>query len=124
MILADTSVWIDHFRLEDPDFRQLLMSAQVLGHVHVIGEVALGGVPSRSAEMQLLTEAPLATLASDAEVLDLITRERIAGSGVGYVDCHLLASARLTPGAKLWTHDRKLYALASRLGVARVVTTH
>ena len=124
MILADTSVWIDYFRLPDADFGGLLLSSQVLAHPHVIGEIALGGVKPQSSAMRVLLELPPATLASDEEVLRLIHHEKIAGSGVGYVDCHLLASARLTRGAKLWTHDRRLYALAARLGVARSLTAH
>ena len=124
MILADTSVWIDYFRLADADFGRLLLSSKVLGHPHIVGEIALGGVRPRSSEMRLLMELPSATLASDEDVLRLIDQEKIAGSGVGYVDCHLLASARLTPGAKLWTHDRKLYVLATRLGVNRPITAH
>ena len=61
---------------------------------------------------------------TDEEVLRMITNEQIAGSGIGYVDCHLLASVRLTRDAKLWTHDRKLYALAARLGVNRPMTAY
>ncbi len=124
MILADTSVWIDYFRLADADFGRLLLSSQVLSHPHVVGEIALGGVKPQSSEMRVLMELHPATLASDEEVLRLINQEKIAGSGVGYVDCHLLTSARLTPGAKLWTHDRRLYALAARLGVNRLMTAH
>jgi hypothetical protein len=30
----------------------------------------------------------------------------------------LLAAARLTPGAELWTHDRQLRDVATRLGLA------
>jgi predicted nucleic acid-binding protein len=119
MILADTSVWIGHFRSGDAELSRLLDGTQIMTHPHVIGELALGGLPARSAAINLLLKAPSAILASDADVLDLIQREKLAGSGVGYVDCHLLASTRLTPGARLWTHDRGLDALARRLGVAK-----
>ena len=124
MILADTSIWIDYYRVADADFGSLLLSSEVLTHPHVIGEIALGGLKLLSPEMRMLMGLPQAWVASDDEVLRLIEREKIGGSGVGYVDCHLLASARLTPDARLWTHDRKLYALAARLGVARSMTAH
>ncbi|MCH1999619.1 VapC toxin family PIN domain ribonuclease, partial [Achromobacter xylosoxidans] len=44
--------------------------------------------------------------------------ERLFGKGIGYVDLHLLASTRLTPGAALWTRDKRLQALATTLGLA------
>jgi predicted nucleic acid-binding protein len=41
--------------------------------------------------------------------------------GIGYVDAHLLAAARLMPDVRLWTFDKKLAASAVRLGVAAKV---
>jgi predicted nucleic acid-binding protein len=43
---------------------------------------------------------------------------RLFGSGIGYVDAHLLAAVRLTAGAALWTRDRRLGRAADRLGLA------
>jgi hypothetical protein len=37
---------------------------------------------------------------------------------IGYVDAHLLAGVRLTPGASLWTHDKRLQTAAAHLNVA------
>ena len=45
------------------------------------------------------------------------------GVGIGYVDAHLLASARLG-GAMLWTRDKRLHATAAELGLAHAVTQH
>jgi predicted nucleic acid-binding protein len=39
----------------------------------------------------------------------------LAGSGIGFVDAHLLAAVAISPGAKLWTRDKRLAALAERL---------
>jgi predicted nucleic acid-binding protein len=39
------------------------------------------------------------------------------GRGIGYVDAHLLASARLSH-CQLWTQDRRLVALAKERGLA------
>ena len=124
MILADTSVWIDYLRVADADLGSLLLSSEVLTHPHVLGEVALGGLSPHSPTMRMLMGLPQALVASDEEVFRLIEHEKVGGSGIGYVDCHLLASARLTPDAKLWTHDRRLHALAVRFGVARTLTSH
>jgi hypothetical protein len=51
-------------------------------------------------------------------VLRFIDREVLFGRGIGYVDAHLLAATRLTAGSKLWTHDRRLHAVAAQLGLA------
>ena len=34
------------------------------------------------------------------------------GRGIGFLDAHLLAAARLTPGTRLWTRDRRLREIA------------
>ena len=61
---------------------------------------------------------PKATLAEDVEVLGLIERTRLFGTGAGYVDIHLLASTMLMTGCRLWTRDKRLLVVAQRLGVA------
>jgi hypothetical protein len=63
-------------------------------------------------------DLPAALVATDAEVLGFIDRHALFGRGVGYVDIHLLAAARLTVGAKLWTHDRRLQEVADVVGLA------
>jgi predicted nucleic acid-binding protein len=118
VILVDTSVWADHFRTRDIELGGLLERAMVLTHPFVIGEVALGNLRERRTTLDALRHLREARVASPAEILRLIEAERLAGSGVGYVDVHLLASARLTAGARLWTRDKRLSAAADRLGVA------
>jgi len=39
------------------------------------------------------------------EVLSFIAGRKLSGSGIGYVDVHLLAAAALTPETFLWTRD-------------------
>jgi predicted nucleic acid-binding protein len=48
----------------------------------------------------------------------LIEAAGVFGQGIGYVDAHLLAAARLSPDTKLWSRDKRLAAAAERLGVA------
>lgn len=62
----------------------------------------------------MLAQARQATL---AEVLALVERERLYGVGCGLIDLSLLASTRITPGATLWTLDKRLSDLAQRFGV-------
>lgn len=118
MILVDTSVWVDHFRAGNLALAAMLDTGAVLAHPFVIGELALGNLRQRQVVLDALSDLPRAAVATDAEVLHFIDRHRLAGRGVGYVDAHLLAAARLTPGALLWTGDRRLHGLAARMGLA------
>lgn len=47
-----------------------------------------------------------------------VEREALYGLGCGLVDVALLASVLITPGASLWTLDRRLSVLAGRFGAA------
>ena len=86
-------------------------------HPWVIGELACGNLRNRSQVLELLQGLPTATVASDAEVLLLIEREQLMGRGIGYIDAHLLAAARLSR-CGLWTQDRRLAAVAQEQGLA------
>jgi predicted nucleic acid-binding protein len=118
VILVDTSVWVEHLRLASAILTELLGHGEVLGHPFVLGELALGGLRQREALLSDLQELPQAIVAKDEEVLHLIEGHALFGRGIGYVDAHLLAAARLTAGSKLWTRDRRLRAVAAQLGLA------
>jgi predicted nucleic acid-binding protein len=95
----------------------LLQSCRVLVHPFVIGELALGGLRPNTQVLALLQALPEASVATDSEVLFLITEHNLSGRGIGYVDAHLLAAARLTPNASLWTRDKRLQTVAAHLNV-------
>lgn len=119
LVLADTSVWVAHFRRANPMLGFLLADARVLMHPMVVIELACGTPPSpRARTIEDLRTLQEAVLATTDETLALIERERLHDSGCGAIDMALLASTRLTPGARLWTLDRKLHALAGRLKIA------
>ena len=117
MILADTSVWVDHLHRSDAGLVDLLEREQVLMHPHVMGELALGRIPQRQRVLAALRGLPEAIVATDAEVFDFIALNELIGLGIGYVDAHLLAATRLTATARLWTRDRRLLSAARRLGL-------
>lgn len=119
MLLVDTSVWIDHLRAADDELVAALDAGQVLIHPFVIGEIALGSLRQRAVVLELLSALPAAAVAHDDEVMAFIERHTLHGSGIGFLDAHLLASARLTPAAQLWTRDRRLLSAAMRLGLCR-----
>ena len=118
MILVDTSIWIDHLRTSGDLLSKRLNAGRVLTHPFVIGELALGEMRRRDAILDALSNLPRAELATDAEVLSFINGQSLFGRGIGYVDAHLLASVRLTAGARLWTRDNRLRSVAEELGLA------
>lgn len=118
MILADTSVWVNHLRAADPAFAARLNAGEIVTHPFVIGELAMGNLGRRAATLQFLDELPKAVPASDDEVMALIERHRLHGLGIGFIDAHLLASCRLTRSARLLSRDRRLHEAAERLFLA------
>lgn len=123
MILADTSIWIDHLAGADETMSKRLGAGLIMVHPFVVGELAMGNLRDRVGMLATLRKMPTATKARDVEVLELVERERLFGLGLGLVDAHLLASTLLTEDTTLWTRDRRLYAVAERLGVAAPPST-
>jgi predicted nucleic acid-binding protein len=118
VILADTSVWIDHLRNGNGALIERLNAASVLMHPFVLGEVAMGQLRQRELVVTALSGLPRAAVATDSEVLEFIQMHALFGRGIGYVDVHLLAAVRLTATASLWTLDKKLHFIAGELGIA------
>lgn len=118
MILADTSVWIDHLRAGDQQLASLLDQSSILVHPFVIGELACGRLHDRSLVLDLLGQLPCANVATDSEVLGFIERHSLDGCGIGYVDANLLASVALSAPATLWTRDRRLARVARNLDLS------
>ena len=116
MTLVDTSVWVDHFRRHNRSLAALLLDGGVLCHPFVIGELVCGNLKARSETLALLHELPEAPVADSADVLALIGRHRLMGTGLGWVDVHVLSSAMLAH-CQLWTLDRPLAQAAARLGL-------
>lgn len=118
MILADTSVWVDHLRTPNDQLQGLLDRQQIIIHPFVVGELALGNMRQRARISFALKRLPQAMVARDSDVLSLIDNHRLHGRGVGYIDVHLLASVLITPEAVIWSRDRRLMAIADDLAVA------
>jgi predicted nucleic acid-binding protein len=117
VILADTSVWIDHLNRVDSTLKNLLDSKNVAMHPFVLGEIALGQWPQRAATLNRLRKMPQVPVARDYEVLHMIEDLALSGTGIGYMDAHLLASVLLTSGTQLWTRDKKLRMVAQQLSL-------
>lgn len=117
MILADTSIWIDHLARGEENLFSLLEAAEIVGHAFVTAELMLGSLADPFGTRTLLQALPQAQIATQDDLLALIDGERLARTGIGFVDAHLLASCRRS-GATLWTRDKRLAAQAKRLGCA------
>ena len=118
LVLADTSVWIAHFRRANPVLQTLLSVDQVLCHPMVLIEVACGTPPApRERTLRDLRQLRSSTVANSEETLALIEREQLQDSGCGAIDLLLLGSVLLTSDAVLWTLDKDLQALAARFDI-------
>jgi hypothetical protein len=106
---------VDHLRYGDSTLGSLLNTGQVLTHPFVIGELALVNLQQRDVILDTINNMPRAKIATDEEVLAFINQSKLYGLGIGYIDAHLLTSARLTPGTQLRTQDKRLSAAANRL---------
>lgn len=116
MILADTSVWIDHLRRRGSRLTALLNRDEVLSHPFVLGELSCGNLKTRGVTLRLLQTLQMAPIAEHNEVLALVEQNDLMGSGIGWIDAHLLGSTLLA-GARLWTLDAPLARAAAKLSV-------
>jgi predicted nucleic acid-binding protein len=116
MLLADTSVWVQHFRRGEPNLADLLGRGLVLTHPFILGELACGNLKNRSAILSDLEMLPRAVAASNEEALHLLENRRLWGRGLGWIDVHLLASAMLTQ-CEFRTLDKRLCLAARDLGL-------
>ena len=116
MVLVDTSVWVDHFRRGEHHLANLLLDAEVACHSFIIGELACGNIGNRTNILNLLRSLPQIPTVNLDEYLYFVERNQLYGVGIGFVDVHLLASAKLA-GVSLWTNDKKLQRAASGLEI-------
>jgi predicted nucleic acid-binding protein len=116
MVIVDTSVWITHFHKGDSQLKKLLSQSQVVLHPFVLGELACGNFSDRKTVFSLLDALPAAAVAEQNELLELIEQKKLWGAGLGFIDVHLLASARIS-SLFLFTYDKPLAHAARKLGV-------
>lgn len=117
MILADTSIWIDHLRICNPVMEAYLLKEQIIQHPFVAAEIALGSLKNRKRVLQDLDEIDSAEVANLEEVRQMIEAHSLYSKGIGLTDAHLIASCLLTPGTRLWTRDSNLTRVAQWFGI-------
>jgi predicted nucleic acid-binding protein len=117
MILADTSIWIHHFRKTDHELVDQLNIGSVACHPFIIGELACGNLGNREEILMLLQALPSTPFIEPNEILYFIENNSLMGRGLGYVDIHLLASS-IIGNVSLWTADRRLRETATEFGLS------
>jgi len=114
VILADTSVWISHLRKGVSALQALLLEGEIVCHPFIIGELACGNIKNRTEFLALMQALPMLPVVTQGEFLHFVDSNKLMGTGIGFVDIHLLASSRLIQ-IPLWTEDTKLQATAKKL---------
>jgi predicted nucleic acid-binding protein len=117
LILADTSIWIDHLRSGNKEMRTRLNQGQIVIHPAIIAELALGSLQDRTKTLALLDRLPQVRVAQLSEVRRMIEVRRLYSLGIGLTDAHLIASVFINPSTPLWTKDRRLRKAAEGLGI-------
>jgi predicted nucleic acid-binding protein len=117
LILADTSIWIDHFRSQNREMRQQLNQGRIVIHPSIIAELALGSLLDRTATLAMLDLLPQVRVAQRHEVRLMIESRRLYSLGIGLVDAELIASAFIDSSTLLWTRDKPLRKVAEALGI-------
>lgn len=76
----------------------------------------MGNLRNRAGAVDFLQAMRSVRAVADDEVMQLIEAGRLFGTGLSWVDAHLLTSAVVSPGLLLWTRDRRLNEAALRYG--------
>jgi len=114
-VLVDTSVWVAHFRQGNTKLSEQLEAGQVWTHPFVIGELACASLSQRRKVLTLLSALPAAPLAEHDETLKFVETHQLFSKGLGWIDMHLLVSARIMQ-LPLWSLDKRLASVAREFG--------
>ena len=77
----------------------------------------MGNIRPIDKVIALLTSLPRIEPVSEAKLYDCVVGNSLNGTGLGFVDAHLIAAAEQDDIA-IWTRDKRLAAQAERLGIS------
>jgi len=118
MILVDTSVWINYFRGKQntQPLTRLLNQRQIICHPWILGELSLGNLGLKRAQILAdLKVLPMLPVLDSEQLCIFIEEEFLYSTGLSWVDLQILFSSILSD-CFLWTHDRCLSAITEKLG--------
>ena len=118
LILVDTSIWVDHISRPISHLKRLIADGEAVVHPFVLAEIALGNLADWQRRIDGFRILPSSEPLPNDAVLRAIRDLSLQGSGLGFVDAHLLAWAVSEQGRQLWTRDRRLRERAEAAGVA------
>ncbi|HXR40022.1 MAG TPA: hypothetical protein VN776_13050 [Terracidiphilus sp.] len=118
MILADITIWIDHFRSENLEMRNQLLKKNIVTHPFIVAELALGSLRDRARTLAWLDFLPRVRMAQIGEVREMIEVRSLYSRGIGLTEAHLIASCLIHPPTVLWSSDKRLSNVAEALGIA------
>ena len=118
MNLADTTIWIDHFRSQNAEMHRQLETKNIAMHPFIVAELALGSLRERAKTLAWLDFLPRVRIAHIGEVRQMIELKSLHSKGILFTDAHLIASCLIDPPTLLWTNDQRLSKVAKWLGVA------
>jgi predicted nucleic acid-binding protein len=117
VILADTSIWIDHFRSGNNELRRQLEMRNIAIHPFIVGELALGSLQERAKTLAFLDWLPRVRVARLDEVRQMVEARALYSRGISLIDAHLIASCLIDPSTRLWTSDKRLREIAEAVGI-------
>ena len=117
MILADTTIWIDHFRSENREMSNQLKRRNIAIHPLIVGELSLGSLRDRAKTLAWLDLLPHLRMAQLSEVRQMIENRGLYSQGIGLIDANLIASVLIDPPTRLWTRDKRLSSVAAALNI-------
>jgi predicted nucleic acid-binding protein len=116
-VLADTCVWVKHFRQRNALLAAMLEDGEIWCHPIVVGELTMGTLKNRQQTVFDLSQLSRPPLASFSETRQMVESRRLWGRGIQWNDARILASSILGE-IPLWTFDLRLKEIARELGVA------
>jgi hypothetical protein len=122
VILADASIWIAMFRNgnHQSELKTFIEADQLCIHPFLVAELALGTLPDRTNTLHFLDQLIQLRAVRLSDVRVLIETRKLATTGIGLTDAHLIASCLSSPGVNIWTIDKKLGKVADSLGIRAV----
>lgn len=118
LILVDTSVWVDHISRPVAQLLVLIGADSAVLHPFVLTELALGNLANWQKQIDGLRRLPSIEPVSTDAAIAIVRDFSLPGSGLGFVDAHLLAWTVSGQDRRLWTRDRRLQDRAKAAGVA------
>jgi predicted nucleic acid-binding protein len=123
VIVVDTSIWVDHLRAFDPLLQGLISRNAIVQHPFVTGEIVVGNLQSRDKTLWALRSLPQIEAVNDNGFHAFLESAGLSGTGLGFVDVHILAAVNGHDKARIWTRDRRMHEQAERLGLAFLPAT-